>query len=94
VLALDRLACHGLKPDLTLLIDVDLATSLSRARARNARGKRTDRMEEQDAAFYEKVRDAYLALAAAEPRRIHTIDGGARLELVAEQIWKVVSRYV
>jgi dTMP kinase len=94
VLALDRIACRGLKPDLTLLIDVDLATSLSRAKARNLRGKRTDRMEEQDAAFYEKVRDAYLALAAAEPDRIHTIDGGTRLELVAEQIWKVVSKYV
>src|SRR5207248_2082114 len=51
VLALDRIACRGLKPDLTLLIDIDLATSLARAEARNRKGNRTDRMEEQDAAF-------------------------------------------
>ncbi len=94
VLALDRIACRGLKPDLTLLIDVDLATSLSRAQARNLRGNRTDRMEEQDAAFYEKVRDAYLALAAQEPGRFRIIDGRDKLESVAEQIWKVVNAHV
>src|SRR5438477_6274252 len=64
VLALDRIACRGLKPDLTLLIDIDLATSLARAEVRNRRRNRTDRMEQQSAAFYENVRDAYLALAA------------------------------
>jgi dTMP kinase len=94
VLALDRLACRGLKPDLTLLIDIDLATSLARAEARNRRGNRTDRMEQQSAAFYEKVRDAYLALAANEPDRFHTIDGRDRKDEVALQIWKVVSAHV
>jgi dTMP kinase len=94
VLALDRIACRGLKPDLTLLIDIDLATSLARAEARNKRGNRTDRMEEQEAAFYEKVRDAYLALAAKEPERFRIIDGRDKLSSVTEQIWKVVSAYV
>ena len=94
VLELDRIACRGLKPDLTLLIDVDLTTSLLRAQARNLRGNRTDRMEEQDAAFYEKVRDAYLALAAREAQRFQIIDGRDKLESVAEQIWKVVSAHV
>ena len=72
----------------------DLATSLARAQARNLRGNRTDRMEEQDAAFYEKVRDAYLALAAQEPDRFRIINGRDKLESVAEQIWKVVSAHV
>jgi dTMP kinase len=94
VLALDRIACRGLKPDLTLLIDIDLATSLARAEARNLRGNRTDRMEEQDAAFYEKVRDAYLALAATEPDRFHIIDGRDKQDSVAAQIWRVVSAHV
>jgi len=94
VLALDRIACRGLKPDLTLLIDIDLATSLARAEARNLRGNRTDRMEEQDAAFYEKVRDAYLALAAREPDRLHIIDGRDEQDSVAAQIWRVVSGHV
>jgi len=94
VLALDRIACRGLKPDLTLLIDVDLATSLARAEARNLRGNRTDRMEEQGAAFYEKVRDAYLALAAKEPDRFHIIDGRDKQDSVAAQIWGVVTAHV
>jgi dTMP kinase len=94
VLALDRIACRGLKPDLTLLIDIDLAASLARAEARNLRGNRTDRMEEQEAAFYEKVRDAYLALAAKEPDRFHIIDGRDKQDSVAAQIWTVVSAHV
>ena len=94
VLALDRIACRGLKPDLTLLIDIDLATSLARAEARNLRGNRTDRMEEQEAAFYEKVRDAYLALAAKEPDRFHIVDGRDKQDSVAAQIWRVVSAHV
>jgi dTMP kinase len=94
VLALDRIACRGLKPDLTLLIEIDLATSLARAEARNRHGNRTDRMEEQEAAFYNRVRDAYGALAAAEPDRVRIIDGTRSVEAVAERIWEVVSAYV
>ena len=94
VLALDRIACRGLKPDLTLLIEIDPATSLARAEARNLRGNRTDRMEEQEAAFYKRVRDAYNALAAAEPDRFRRIDGTASVEAVAEQIWSAVSPHV
>src|ERR1700687_5562639 len=94
VLTLDRIACRGLKPDLTLLIDIDLATSLARAEVRNRRRTRTDRMEEQSAAFYENVRDAYLALAAKEPERFHLIDGRDRKDMVAQQIWKVMSAHV
>jgi dTMP kinase len=94
VLALDRIACRGLKPDLTLLIDIDPATSLARAEVRNRRKNRTDRMEQQSAAFYENVRDAYLALAAKEPDRFHLVDGRDRKDVVAQQIWKVVSAHV
>jgi len=94
VLALDRIACRGLKPDLTLLIDIDPETSLARAEARNLRGNVTDRMEQQAAAFYEKVRDAYRELAASEPERFRTIDGRAGVDVVADEIWKAVSARV
>jgi dTMP kinase len=94
VLALDRIACRGLKPDLTLLIDIDLPTSLARAEARNRRGSRTDRMEEQDAAFYRRARDAYAALAAAEPERFRIVDGRASMEAVEERLWEAISPYV
>lgn len=94
VMALDRIACRGLKPDLTLLVEIDLATSQARAEARNRHGNRTDRMEEQEAAFYKRVREAYSRMAAAEPARFRIIDGRASIEEVAERIWNVVSAYV
>jgi len=94
VLALDRIACRGLKPDLTLLIEIDLVTSLARAEARNRHGNRTDRMEEQEAAFYARVWEAYTALAAAEPDRIRLIDGRLGVDQVAQEIWSVVSAHV
>ncbi len=95
VLALDRIACRGLKPDLTLIIDIDLETSLARARARNTTTESSEtRMDEQSVEFHRKVRDAYHTLAAQEPDRIRLVDGRASLEAVAAEIWNIVSRYV
>ena len=95
VLALDRIACRGLKPDLTLIVDIDLETSLERARARNTITESSEtRMDEQSVEFHRKVRDAYHTLAAEEPERIRLVDGSASVEAVAEAIWKIVSRYV
>jgi dTMP kinase len=76
VLDLDRIACRGLKPDLTLLIDIDIETSLTRARRRNDRvGQSESRIDEESAAFHERVREGYLALARGEPDRFIVIDG-------------------
>jgi len=94
VLALDRIACRGLKPDLTLLIDIDLATSQARAEVRNRWQNRTDRMEEQDPVFYQTVRDAYAALAAAEPGRFRIVDGRSDSESVEKAIWEIVQPHV
>jgi dTMP kinase len=94
VLPLDRIACRGLKPDLTLLIEIDPATGQARAEARNRHGNRTDRMEEQEAAFYSRVRDAYTRMAAAEPERFRIIDGRAAVDEVADRIWNVVKAHV
>ena len=94
VLTLDRIACRGLKPDLTLLLDIDLETSLARAQSRNEKVLRSDRMEEQAAGFYHKVRDAYHRLAAEEPERIRIIDGRADVKTTEARVWEVVSRHV
>ena len=65
VAALDRIACRGLKPDLTLLVDVDAEASLARARARNAAKPHCEtRMDDQSIEFHRRVYDAYHALAA------------------------------
>ena len=84
---LDRIACRGLKPDVTILIDIDLETSLHRARRRNERvGPAESRIDEEDSAFHERVRQGYLALAAAEPDRIVVIDGRASIGEVTLRI--------
>ena len=89
VLALDRMACRGLVPDLTLLIDIDPETSLARARERQLSRSET-RMDEQAAEFHGRVRDAYQAMAAREPRRFRVIDGRADVETVAGAVWEAV----
>jgi dTMP kinase len=76
VLELDRIACRGLRPDITVLIDIDLETSLARAKRRNERvGQSESRIDEESAAFHERVRRGYLALAAGEPDRFIVVDG-------------------
>ena len=95
VLALDRVACRGLKPDLTLLVDIDVDTSLARARARNAAQPAGEtRMDEESLEFHRKVYEAYQALAAGEPERIRRIDGRAAIEEIELAIWDMVSAHV
>ena len=97
VLALDGIACHGLQPDLTLLIDIDLQTSLARAQARNRTLQEEDedfaetRMDDQEIDFHERVRQAYAELAADEPRRFAVIDGRRDVETVAKAVWETVA---
>jgi dTMP kinase len=84
---LDRIACRGLRPDLTFLIDIDLETSLQRARRRNERvGPSESRIDEESVAFHERVREGYLALARAEPERIVVIDGSGSIGDVARAV--------
>jgi dTMP kinase len=84
---LDRIACRGLKPNVTILIDIDLETSLARAKRRNERtGSAESRIDEEDPAFHERVRQGYLALAKAEPDRIVVIDGAAGVGEVGQRI--------
>ena len=87
VLDLDRIACRGLRPATTILIDIDLETSLSRAKRRNERyGQSESRIDEESAAFHESVRKGYLALVAAEPARFIVIDGRAGIGDVARNL--------
>ena len=78
IAGLERWAA-GLKPDLTFLLDVGVETGLARVRSR---GNATDRIENEHAAFFERVRQAYLERAAAEPQRIRVIDAAQSPESV------------
>jgi len=95
VLTLDRIACHGLSPDLTLLVDVDLDTGLARAQVRNAGTASSEtRMDDQSFEFHRKVREAYLDLAKKHAGRFRVIDGRGTPESVAARVWESVAAYV
>lgn len=95
VLELDRIACRGLAPDITVLIDIDLDTSLARAKNRNARvGPAESRIDDESAAFHERVRQGYLALAAEQSSRFLVIDGRASVNEVARRVREAVVAHV
>jgi len=95
VLTLDRIACHGLTPGLTLLVDVDLDTGLARAQVRNAGTAASEtRMDDQSIEFHRKVREAYLDLAKKHAGRFRVIDGRGTPESVAARVWESVAAYV
>ena len=90
--SLDEVATGGLKPDLTILLDIDTATGLRRAKA-----KGTDRMEKKDRAYHRRVRAGYLKLAKAEPRRIKVIEVTGSIKqtqaLVRREAINVIRKY-
>jgi dTMP kinase len=95
ILALEGIACRGLKPNLTLLVDIDAETSLARARARNlAQPHCETRMDDQSLEFHRKVYQAYHALAAREPERVKVVDGRADVDAIERQVWSIVGAYV
>src|SRR5215470_7832305 len=95
VLALDRIACRGLQPDLTILVDVDAESSLARARARNlAEPHPETRLDDESMEFHRKVHAAYHALATAEPDRVRVVDGRAPIDVIEKAVWKVVEPHV
>lgn len=87
---LERWASEGLKPDLTLLLDLPVAQGLARAGARGA----ADRIEQENEAFFERVRTAYRARAAAEPHRFRVIDASKPLDTVLTQVRRVLDQFV
>lgn len=73
---------QGVKPDLTLLLDLPVATGLERASSRSA----PDRIESEASGFFQRVREAYLAIAAEEPERVKVIDASRRFSDVTDQL--------
>lgn len=83
---LNRWATDGLTPDLTLLFDIDEAAGLARAHARNATMSVDEgRFEAEDLRFHRRVREGYLAMAVAEPKRFAVIDGSGTIDAVFDR---------
>jgi dTMP kinase len=74
-------------PDVTFVLDVDVATAHSRMQ----RPRRPDRMEQEPTEFYEQVRQAYRQLAARERKRIVLIDGSGPADEIEIEIWETIS---
>ena len=83
---LNRLATDGKTPDLTLVFDIDVETSMQRV------GKNKDRMESAGVEFHNKVRNGYLEIAKLNPERVKVIDGRETIEKVFENVKSVVNK--
>ena len=79
----------GIEPGLTLLLDVPVDVGLARARGRGD----MDRIESEQASFFERVRQAYLDRARAHPRRIVVIDASRPAEVVSAHAVDALRRY-
>lgn len=90
VRAVEAIACGGLRPDLTLWLDIDPELGVSRALDRP--GAKTDetRMEQEGREFYRRVYQGYQEIASAEPERVARIDASGTIEQVADLIWSKV----
>jgi dTMP kinase len=87
ILALDQIACQDIQPDLTVLIDIDVATSQERARRRNERTAANEtRLDDESSAFHNRVRKGYRALAEQHPERFLVINGAPKAAVIAKTI--------
>ena len=86
--ALERLTLNGLRPHLTIVLDIPVEQGLARASRRQTG---PDRFESQDVAQHEKIRQAFLDIAQEDPRRCIIIDASKPEALVAEDIWEAVA---
>jgi dTMP kinase len=83
------------RPDLTLLLEVPPEVSAERLRSRQATLPFIrDRIEEANREFFERVANGYQAIAAAEPKRIHVIEGVGTVVEVQSTIWRSVAPLV
>ena len=81
---LNDIATSGLKPDLTIVFDIDIETSMQRV------GKEKDRMESAGVEFFNKVRQGYLEIAKKEPDRVKVINSSDTIESIHRQVIELV----
>jgi len=96
VLELHHLLCADLKPDVTILMDSDVAASVERARRRNQSRIRAEdpdenRFERENRAFFTRVRDTYLGIAKRESERVLVVDARGTPDQTHAKIFGIVS---
>ncbi len=86
ITSLNIIATSGLKPDLTIVFDIDVETSMERV------GKTKDRMESAGMEFFNKVRQGYLEIAKKEPNRVKVINSSDTIENIHKQVLELVNK--
>jgi len=95
VRAVEQVACGGLRPDLTLFLDLAPAAAVPRALRRNAGGGADEsRMEREDRAFYQRVYEGYLSIAREEPRRFRRVEASGEVEQVATRVEQILDDFL
>ena len=87
---LNTRATSGVMPDLTLLFDLDPGAGLQRNRAQ---GRRLDRFEREKLAFHRRVRQGYLEILRAEPKRVRLIRAGEPPDIVETNVRAIVEEF-
>jgi dTMP kinase len=93
----NAVATGGVMPDLTVLLDIDPAVGLQRARGASGqagRGGRGDRLEQEDLRFHVRVREGFLSIAHEEPNRVRVVDGSGAPQAVHEEIVRLVEQFL
>lgn len=83
--SLNEIATGGLKPDLTIVFDIDIETSMSRV------GSNKDRMESAGMEFFNRVRNGYLEIAKQEPNRVKVINSSDTIENIHKQVVEYIN---
>ena len=84
--SIDIIATGGMRPDMTVLFDLDVETGLMRNKGAN----KVDRLELEDIEFHKKVREGYLKILEAEPERVKIVDASMQPEQIREKVWEIV----
>src|SRR5262249_42575491 len=87
---LEDMVTDGLRPDLTLLLDIPAEEGHARKVAASAAGAEWNRLDAESLAFHRRVRAGYLDLAAAEPKRILVLDATQSPDALADIIWETL----
>ena len=92
--ALEEIVHPRCRPDLTIILDLDPASGAARRARRRDEGGRDvaqgDRYEARDQAFQERLRKAFLSIAADEPERCRVVDASQGVDAVHDAIWRII----
>jgi len=88
--SIDLIATGRLRPDITILLDLDVEIGLKRNRGIN----KTDRLELEDIEFHQRVRNGYHNLVEKEPERIKLIDASAGIQEIHKRISSIITNFI